>query len=100
MVAYVVGWLFSNTTGGWRWIVGIGAFPAFFQLAILILLPETPRWLIQAGFEAQAKIVLTKIYQDCPGCDRVVDRVMRNINGEIVEEASELGRPNAKFQMQ
>lgn len=96
VVAYVVGWLFSTTTGGWRWIVGIGAFPAFFQLAILVLLPETPRWLVQAGFEAQAKIVLTKIYRDCRGCDRVVDRVMRNINGEIVEEASELGQVKSR----
>lgn len=92
MVAYIVGWLFSSMNGGWRWIVGIGAFPAFFQLAIVVLLPETPRWLVQAGLESRAKTVLTKIYQDCPGCDTVVDRVLRNINGEIVQEASELGQ--------
>ncbi|CAP85342.1 Myo-inositol transporter [Penicillium chrysogenum] len=91
VVAYIVGWLFSSTTGGWRWIVGIGAFPAFFQLAILALLPETPRWLVQAGFDAQAKTVLIKIYQDCPGHDKVVDRVLRNISGEIAQEASEMG---------
>ncbi|KAJ5270613.1 hypothetical protein N7497_008616 [Penicillium chrysogenum] len=91
VVAYIVGWLFSSTTGGWRWIVGIGAFPAFFQLAILALLPETPRWLVQAGFDAQAKTVLIKIYQDCPGHDKVVDRVLRNIRGEIAQEASEMG---------
>ncbi|KAJ5501650.1 hypothetical protein N7453_006467 [Penicillium expansum] len=84
------------TTGGWRWIVGIGAFPAFFQLAILALLPETPRWLVQAGFDARAKTVLTKIYQDCPGCDQVVEHVLRNINGEIVQEASELGQTKAR----
>ncbi|KAJ5193711.1 Major facilitator superfamily domain general substrate transporter [Penicillium cf. griseofulvum] len=96
VVAYIVGWLFSSTTGGWRWIVGIGAFPAFFQLAILALLPETPRWLVQAGFDTRAKVVLTKIYQDCPGCDLVVDRVLSNINGEIVQEASEMGQPKSR----
>ncbi|KAJ5810930.1 hypothetical protein N7447_010446 [Penicillium robsamsonii] len=96
VVAYIVGWLFSSTTGGWRWIVGIGAFPAFVQLAILALLPETPRWLVQAGFDARAKNVLIKIYQDCPGCDQVVDRVLRNINGEIVQEASEMGQPKSR----
>lgn len=96
VVAYIIGWLFSSTTGGWRWIVGIGAFPAFFQLAILALLPETPRWLVQAGFDARAKTVLTKIYQDCPGCDQVVDRVLRNISGEIVQEASELGQTKTR----
>ncbi|CAG8193632.1 unnamed protein product [Penicillium nalgiovense] len=91
VVAYIVGWLFSSTAGGWRWIVGIGALPAFFQLAILALLPETPRWLVQAGFDARAKTVLIKIYQDCPGHDQVVDRVLRNISGEIAREASEMG---------
>jgi SP family myo-inositol transporter-like MFS transporter 13 len=92
VVAYIVGWLFSTTPGGWRWIVGIGAFPAFFQLAILAFLPETPRWLVQAGLNARAKTVLTKIYQDCPGCDRVVDRLVRDISGEIDQEASEMGQ--------
>ncbi|CAI7641811.1 unnamed protein product [Penicillium glandicola] len=96
VVAYIVGWLFSSTSGGWRWIVGIGAFPAFFQLAILALLPETPRWLVQAGFDARAKVVLTKIYQDCHGCDRVVDRVLRSISGEIVQEASEMGQTKSR----
>lgn len=96
VVAYIVGWLFSTTPGGWRWIVGIGAFPAFFQLAILALLPETPRWLVQAGFDEQAKRVLTKIYQDCPGRDRVVDRLVRDISGEIEQEASELGQPKSR----
>lgn len=93
VVAYVIGWLFSTMPGGWRWIVGIGAFPAFFQLVILVFLPETPRWLLQAGFDPQAKAVLTKIYQNCPGCDRVVDCLVRDINREIGEEASERGQP-------
>ncbi|KAJ5176419.1 Myo-inositol transporter 1 [Penicillium canariense] len=91
VVAYVIGWLFSRTTGGWRWIVGLGAAPAFLQFAVLMILPETPRWLVQAGFDNQAVVVLTRIYQDCPGCDRVVRRVMRDIKGEIAEEALELG---------
>ncbi|KAJ6063820.1 hypothetical protein N7499_012500 [Penicillium canescens] len=96
VVAYIVGWLFTSTTGGWRWIVGLGALPAFFQLAILAFLPETPRWLVQAGFGIRAKAVLIKIYQDCPGGDRVVDRVLHDINGEIDEEASELGQGKSR----
>lgn len=90
VVAYVVGWLFSRTSGGWRWIVGLGAAPAFLQFAVLVMLPETPRWLVQAGLEKRAAAVLTQIYQGCPGCDHVVRRVMRDIKGEIAEEALEL----------
>ncbi|CAG8043679.1 unnamed protein product [Penicillium olsonii] len=96
VVAYIIGWLFSTMPGGWRWIVGIGAFPAFFQLAILVFLPETPRWLAQAGYDERAKAVLTKIYQDCPGCDQVVNRLIRDIGEEIQQEDSELDRPKSR----
>ncbi|OOQ86622.1 Myo-inositol transporter 1 [Penicillium brasilianum] len=91
VVAYVVGWVFSRTAGGWRWIVGLGAAPAIVQFAVLVFLPETPRWLVQAGRDNRAVDVLTRIYQDCPGCDRVVRRVMRDIKGEIAEEELEMG---------
>ena len=92
MVAYVVGWLFSRMDGGWRWIVGLGAVPAFLQFAVLLALPETPRWLIQAGHDSQAMAVLTRIYQNCPECDRVVDRVLRDIRGEAIQETEEMDR--------
>lgn len=92
VVAYTIGWLFSAMPGGWRWIVGLGALPAILQFAILVFLPETPRWLVQAGFDTRAQNVLARIYRDCDDSDRVVERVMRNIRGEIVQEALELGQ--------
>lgn len=95
VVAYIVGWLFSQTSGGWRWIVGLGAVPAFLQFAVLLVLPETPRWLIQAGYDSQAVTVLTRIYQNCPECDRVVNRVLRDIRGEATQETEEMVRNKA-----
>ncbi|KAJ6085918.1 hypothetical protein N7486_010199 [Penicillium sp. IBT 16267x] len=95
VVAYVVGWLFSRMDGGWRWIVGLGAVPAFLQFAVLLFLPETPRWLIQAGHDSQAMAVLTRIYKNCPECDRVVDRVLRDIRGEVIQETEEMDRSKA-----
>lgn len=92
MVAYIVGWLFSEMPGGWRWIVGLGAAPAFLQFAILIFLPETPRWLVQAGSEDRAAKVLTHIYHGCPDRDQGVRRVLRGIRREIEEEAEEMGQ--------
>ncbi|KAJ5099257.1 hypothetical protein N7532_006258 [Penicillium argentinense] len=92
VVAYVVGWLFSEMSGGWRWIVGLGAAPAFLQFAILISLPETPRWLVQAGSDEQAAKVLTRIYHGCPDRDEGVRRVLRGIRKEIDEEAEEMGQ--------
>lgn len=95
VVAYVVGWLFSNMSGGWRWIVGLGAAPAFLQFAVLLALPETPRWLVQAGYDSQAVSVLTKIYQRSPERDLVVQQVLRDIRGEITQEMLDLDQNKA-----
>ncbi|KAE8349026.1 general substrate transporter [Aspergillus coremiiformis] len=86
VVAYIVGWLFSSVDGGWRWIVGIGLLPALLQLVILIALPETPRWLAQAGFETNAVYVLEKVYQGHPDSESIVKQVLRDIQQEIADE--------------
>ncbi|OGM42038.1 translation initiation regulator (Gcn20) [Aspergillus bombycis] len=86
VVAYIVGWLFSSIDGGWRWIVGLGILPALFQLVILTALPETPRWLAQAGFETTAIVVLEKIYQGHPDSKYVAKQILREIQQEVAEE--------------
>ncbi|KAE8132296.1 general substrate transporter [Aspergillus pseudotamarii] len=86
VVAYVVGWLFSLIDGGWRWIVGIGILPALFQLVILTALPETPRWLAQAGFEINAIAVLGKVYQGHPNSEYIAKQILREIQQEVAEE--------------
>lgn len=87
VIAYIVGWLFSSTSGGWRWIVGLGTVPGVFQLAIFIVLPETPRWLVRMGYEGDAQGVLAKIYQGSSERDHIVKRVFRDIQQEVEEEA-------------
>jgi MFS transporter, SP family, solute carrier family 2 (myo-inositol transporter), member 13 len=91
VVAYVVGWLFSAMPGGWRWMVGLGAAPAFLQLAILIFLPETPRWLVQKGHSFAAKQVLCKVYQPYSNNEAVADRILLAIEKEVAEEEDEMG---------
>ncbi|MEO5995813.1 MAG: sugar porter family MFS transporter [Chitinophagaceae bacterium] len=45
----------------WRWMVGLGAVPSGIFLLGVVWLPESPRWLIKAGKEQQASLVLSKI---------------------------------------
>lgn len=92
VVAYIVGWVFSTLPGGWRWIVGLGAAPAVLQFALLFVLPETPRWLVQAGQESEAQSVLGKIYGAHPGSDATLaKRVLRDIQQEVSEEEEQMG---------
>lgn len=91
VVAYIAGWLFSTLPGGWRWIVGLGAAPAVFQFTLLFVLPETPRWLVQAGREVEAQNVLGKIYQSHLGNGVLARQVLRDIQQEVAEEEEEVG---------
>ena len=50
-----------GAAAGWRWMLAIEALPALFFLALLFPIPESPRWLIQAGRETQARQTLNRI---------------------------------------
>ena len=83
VVAYLIGWLFSNVPSGWRWMVGLGAVPAVIQFFALIFMPETPRWLAKAEQEDEARRVLAKVYG---GHGATTEQVLRAIKREILEE--------------
>jgi len=38
-----------NVSTGWRWMLGAEVIPAMFLLSLLMVAPESPRWLIKAG---------------------------------------------------
>ncbi len=92
VVAYVVGWLFSSTPHGWRWMVGLGALPAAVQFFMLLFLPETPRYLVKANRESQARDVLKKVYG---GSKSLANGVLRRIEREILEEEEATGLRSA-----
>jgi len=47
--------------GAWRWMIGLSAVPSVVLLAGLLAMPESPRWLIQAGRIAEARRVLQRM---------------------------------------
>jgi MFS transporter, SP family, arabinose:H+ symporter len=50
-----------NTTAGWRWMFGAEVVPASLLLALLLVAPESPRWLLQVGREQEARQILTDV---------------------------------------
>ncbi|KFY83990.1 hypothetical protein V500_09694 [Pseudogymnoascus sp. VKM F-4518 (FW-2643)] len=87
VVAYLIGWGFAELGGetGWRWMVGLGALPAALQCLVMVAMPETPRWLAQAGRTEEAKIVLQKVFGTAD-MRRTVQPVMKAIEREVREE--------------
>ncbi|KAL6703018.1 hypothetical protein ACN47E_010294 [Coniothyrium glycines] len=91
VVAYIIGWLFSERAHGWRWMVGIGAAPAAIQFAMLFILPETPRYLVKAGRRRKAGRVLTRVYGGGDANKTLVNAVLRRVEMEILEEEDAAG---------
>ena len=44
----------------WRWMLGVGFFPAALYFGLLFLVPESPRWLMQKGRNEEARAILVK----------------------------------------
>ncbi|KAL5998103.1 Integrin alpha chain-like protein (Alpha-int1) [Asimina triloba] len=61
-----------NVPGTWRWMLGAAAVPAIAQFFLMMLLPESPRWLyLKQKDKAEAIKVLEKIY----GPDRLEEEL-------------------------
>lgn len=50
-----------NVQSGWRWMFASGALPSLALLILLLLVPESPRWLTKQGRRGEAVAVLARI---------------------------------------
>ena len=50
-----------NVQSGWRWMLAAEAIPALLLLGLLVPVPESPKWLIQADREEEARHTLTRV---------------------------------------
>jgi sugar porter (SP) family MFS transporter len=62
-----------NETTGWRWMFASGAIPSLALLALLTLVPETPRYLESKGRHAEAAKVWMRLgsYRSAPAVQEV-----------------------------
>ncbi len=59
LVAYISNYLLAGGENDWRWMLGIVAIPSLAFSFLMLLTPETPRWLLlYKGDEAEARKVL------------------------------------------
>jgi len=84
VISYSIGYALSMQSGGWRWMVGLGAAPALLQSSLMIILPESPRWLVKAGSVSEARKILQNVY--AAGKVAMVEEVLRAIKTEISDE--------------
>src|SRR5262252_1879033 len=61
LVSYLVGFALASFTGGWRWMLALGALPGIILTIGMIILPESPRWLAGHGRLRDAGLVLRRL---------------------------------------
>jgi len=74
-----------NVDNGWRWMFGFAVLPAVLLLGLLLLVPESPRWLTKQGRPDQAEAILTRI-----GGPDVAEVELAAIRQAIAEESGSL----------
>lgn len=60
---YLAAWALAET-GSWRWMLGLAAIPGTVIFLLLLRLPDTPRWYMMRGRQADAARVLAQIDPD------------------------------------
>ncbi|OHB53708.1 MAG: hypothetical protein A2Y12_15110 [Planctomycetes bacterium GWF2_42_9] len=54
-------WHYILVEQGWRGMFGAGMIPAGLFFLLLFVVPESPRWLVKAGYENRAKVIIHKL---------------------------------------
>ncbi len=76
-----------NASKGWRWMLGAEALPAVLLLVVLVWVRESPRWLMQAGREREARQILEGIGGEAHARDEIaaVREVLGQEEGRFAE---------------
>ena len=74
--------LFSwNGQVGWRWMFGVTAIPSLLFFVATLLVPESPRWLVQKGASEKARGILSRVGGDAYA-GRVLDEIVATTRAE------------------
>ncbi|MDI2090847.1 sugar porter family MFS transporter [Commensalibacter sp. TBRC 16381] len=71
-VAYFSGFVLGDH---WRWMFGLGVIPAIILLAGMILLPESPRWLVMQKRDQEAFKILEKLRGNSASAQAEIDEI-------------------------
>ncbi len=76
-----------NVVSGWRWMFGSEALPALLLLGLLLVVPESPRFLTKQGRGERARAILARI-----GGPSQAAREMAEIEASLAAESASLAQ--------
>jgi len=84
LIAYIVDFLFKAVADNWRWMLGLGALPGVALVVGMVLMPHSPRWLMERGRDDEARAVLERVHRR----EQDVDNEMDDIRRVVAEKGS------------
>ena len=82
LAAYLVNWQLARIgTHSWRWMLAVAAVPSLVFFFGLLVIPESPRWLIARGRKDEGERVLTRIFGSAEAKTQVAD-IEHAVKGE------------------
>lgn len=78
LLAYIIDFLFANVAGDWRWMLGFAFVPGALLFLGMLLAPESPRWLVEKGFEKRAAEILNQLRHGIGVDDEISDIKLTN----------------------
>lgn len=84
-LAYLINLAFTKAPGTWRWMLGVAGLPAVVQFGLMMMLPESPRWLYRQNKVDEARAILEKIYP-ADQVEEEVNLLKQSVENEKAEE--------------
>jgi MFS transporter, SP family, arabinose:H+ symporter len=79
LIAYVSNFLLREAgSEPWRWMLGVAGIPALLFLGLLLIIPESPRFLIKIGKISAARVILEKI--EIISVDAEIEEIKQSVN--------------------
>ncbi|MDI9881909.1 sugar porter family MFS transporter [Flectobacillus longus] len=93
LMAYLSNFLLSEVfTEAWRWMLGIQALPSILFIVTVLLIPESPRWLVLVKKDFQtAKTILETI--DAQNAEKILAQIQENAQSQGESKFSLLWQP-------
>jgi SP family sugar:H+ symporter-like MFS transporter len=74
----------------WRWMFWLQVVPAAIYLLALLFIPESPRFLVAKGREAQAQAVLTRLFGSAAAAKQKVAEIRQSLTADHQPRLSDL----------
>ncbi|ANF59105.1 sugar porter family MFS transporter [Halotalea alkalilenta] len=87
--AYFTGFVLGNE---WRWMFALGVVPAVILMLGMLVLPESPRWLLSKGREDEAMSVLQRVRSSPDKAQAELDEI-KTVSNQPQGTWKDLGQP-------